>query len=197
MRPPEVTNEEILAAGKEIQSQGKKVTGWGIRSVLGRGNANRFKTIWDEFSNQNKQDETDLRLPVELEDLVSELEQNVVSQIRPLTVKLYEGALKAAQKQVSETSRELKQTKEDAEAEMQEADAIIQGLEKRLETNELELKMTKEKLKESEEERQKWERNSIVLGVEVKELRKASKFEASFEEMMKRLEALENNKEKG
>jgi len=103
--------------------------------------------VWDEYDNENKTEETpDLRLPAELEDIVAELEKYLTEQVRPLTIRLYEGSLRAAQKQVSESSRELKQVKAAAEAEMTDANAIIDGLEQRLADTEHELQKTKDEL---------------------------------------------------
>ena len=109
MRPAEITNQEIIDAGKKLQSTGKNITGYGLRRILGAGDAKRLKGVWDEYASKDSADGgADLRLPAELEDLVVELEGKLIDHLRPLAVQIYEGALKAAQRQVSETSRELK-----------------------------------------------------------------------------------------
>lgn len=194
MRPAEISNEEIFDAGKKLRSTGKKnITGYALRGILGAGDPKRLKLVWDEYDNENKTEETpDLRLPAELEDIVAELEKYLTEQVRPLTNRLYEGSLRAAQKQVSESSRELKQVKAAAEAEMTDANAIIDGLEQRLADTEHELQKTKDELKLSQDDRDKYERNAIELGAEVKHLRDNS----TFEEMMKRIVALENERGK-
>jgi hypothetical protein len=97
MRPAEIANQEIIEAGKNI-------TGYGLRRVLGAGDPKRLKSVWDEYSSKDKTDRnSDLRLPAELEDLVAELEKNLVEQVRPLTVQLYDGALKAGFRDISRT----------------------------------------------------------------------------------------------
>lgn len=194
MRPAEITNEEIFEAGKKLKAAGKKnITGYGLRGLLGAGDPKRLKSVWDEYANEDKIEETsDLRLPAELEDLVGELEKNLTEQVRPLTVRLYEGALRAAQKQVSESSRELKQIKAEAEAEMTDANAIINDFEQRLADTQEELQKTKDELIQAQEDRDKNEREAIALGAEVKHLRENS----TFEEMMKRIVALENERNK-
>ena len=182
MRPAEIANQEIIEAGKNI-------TGYGLRRVLGAGDPKRLKSVWDEYSSKDKTDRnSDLRLPAELEDLVAELEKNLVEQVRPLTVQLYDGALKAAQRQVSESSRELKQLKLEIDAEILDANAIIEDLEQRLADSTQRLQETSEKLKQSDEARYKFERQAITAEAELKQLRENS----TYEEMMKRITALES-----
>ncbi|PTB99806.1 hypothetical protein C9993_01470 [Marinobacter sp. Z-F4-2] len=194
MRPAEIANQEIIEAGKRLQSTGKNITGYGLRRILGAGDPKRLKSVWDEYSSKDKSEKNaDLRLPAELEDLVSELENHLIEQVRPLTVQLYEGALKAAQRQVSETSHELKQLKSEIEAEILDANAIIEDLEQRLTDTSQRLAETSEELKQSQKDRYKFERQAITLDAEVKHLREKS----SYEELMKRIIALESRGDNG
>ncbi|MGM0769944.1 MAG: DNA-binding protein [Pseudomonadota bacterium] len=194
MRPAEIANQEIIEAGKKLQSTGKNITGYGLRRILGAGDAKRLKFVWDEYAGKdNAERNADLRLPAELEDLVTELERKLIDHLRPLTVQIYEGALKAAQRQVSETSRELKQLQSDIEAEIQDAKTIIEELEQRLTDTTQQLQESTEELKQSQEARYQFERQAIALGAEVKQLRENS----TYEELMKRIIALESKGEDG
>ncbi|RBP30724.1 plasmid replication DNA-binding protein KfrA [Marinobacter pelagius] len=194
MRPAEIANQEIIEAGKKLQSTGKNITGYGLRRVLGAGDPKRLKFVWDEYVSKDKSETNDdLRLPAELEDLVIELEKNIVEQVRPIAIQLYDGALKAAQRQVSETSRELKQLKSEIEAEILDANAIIEDLEQRLTDASQRLAATSEELKQSQEARYEFERQAITLEAEVKHLRENS----TYEELMKRIVALESRGHNG
>lgn len=47
MRQPEVSDDEIIAAGERLQGQGKRLTGWALRTALGgRGNPKRLFDVW-------------------------------------------------------------------------------------------------------------------------------------------------------
>lgn len=47
MRQPEVSDDEIIAAGECLQGQGKRLTGWALRTALGgRGNPKRLFDVW-------------------------------------------------------------------------------------------------------------------------------------------------------
>ncbi|WP_303293475.1 hypothetical protein [Marinobacter sp. ST-43] len=123
----------------------------------------------------------------------TQLESNLIEQVRPLTVQLYEGALKAAQRQVSETSRELKQLRSEIEAEILDANTIIEDLEQRLAETTQRLLESAEELKQSHEARYQFERQAITLEAEVNQLRENS----TYEELMKRIIALESKGENG
>lgn len=194
MRPAEIANHEIIDAGNKLQSEGKNITGYGLRRVLKAGDAKRLKSVWDQYTSKDKLGEdADLRLPAELEDLVVELEGRLVDHLRPLTVQIYEGALKAAQRQVSETSREIKRLQLEVEAEIQDAKSIIDDLEQRLTDTTHQLQETTTELKQSQEARYQFERQAIALGAEVNQLRENS----THEELMKRILALESKNENG
>tara|TARA_R110001583_G_scaffold42556_12_gene135419 strand:- start:1079 stop:1663 length:585 start_codon:yes stop_codon:yes gene_type:complete len=191
MRPAEIANQEIIDAGKKLQTTGKNITGYGLRRILGAGDPKRLKSVWDEYASKDKTDKSaDLRLPAELEDLVIELENKLVEQVRPLTIQLYEGALKAAQRQVSETSRELKNLRSEMEAEVLDANTIIEELEQRLVETTQQLQESAADLKQSDKARYQFERQAISFEAEVKQLRENS----TYEELMRRIISLESKR---
>lgn len=49
MRKAKFSKEDIIAAGKTLQSQGGDVSPNAIKLQLGGGNPNRIKQIWDEY----------------------------------------------------------------------------------------------------------------------------------------------------
>ena len=49
MRKAKFTREDIIAAGKTLQSQGSDVSPNAIKLQLGGGNPTRIKQIWDEY----------------------------------------------------------------------------------------------------------------------------------------------------
>jgi hypothetical protein len=49
MRPAEVTDEQIIEAGRRIQAEGKAVNGWSLRAFLGnKGKPQRNMAIWEK-----------------------------------------------------------------------------------------------------------------------------------------------------
>ena len=50
MRPAVNTDEEIIEAGKRIQDQDRKVTGYGLRNELGGGDQKRLLAVWKSFT---------------------------------------------------------------------------------------------------------------------------------------------------
>lgn len=47
MRPPEVTDVDVVNAGKRIQAAGQRVSGYQLRKTIGRGAPERLMAIWD------------------------------------------------------------------------------------------------------------------------------------------------------
>ncbi|OWY39295.1 hypothetical protein CEK28_08750 [Xenophilus sp. AP218F] len=45
-RKPEVTDEQILAAGDDLARQGRTLSKWGLRNAIGGGNADRLWAVW-------------------------------------------------------------------------------------------------------------------------------------------------------
>ncbi|RMN17158.1 Alpha-helical coiled-coil protein [Pseudomonas cannabina] len=47
MRPPEVTDADVINAGTRIQAAGQRVSGYQLRKTIGRGAPERLMAIWD------------------------------------------------------------------------------------------------------------------------------------------------------
>jgi hypothetical protein len=83
------TDDEIIAAGIEIENEGKSVSPFAIRNNLNGGCSDRIKLVWDEFIKQRGSSELEvdiankIDLPPELQDL---LEKNSILFQEKLTV---------------------------------------------------------------------------------------------------------------
>ena len=77
MRPPLVTVDEIIEAGRQIRARGEEVTGWSIRRQVGdRGQAKRLDAIWRERGDSSpptsQEDAAANDLPTPLQELVND-----------------------------------------------------------------------------------------------------------------------------
>ena len=48
MRKIEVSTEEIINAGHEIRRSGSSVTGYRLRSIIGKGRPERILKVWEQ-----------------------------------------------------------------------------------------------------------------------------------------------------
>ncbi|ROQ48435.1 plasmid replication DNA-binding protein KfrA [Marinobacter sp. 3-2] len=133
MRPAEFSEDRILEAGKKLDASGKRVTGYALRRALGGGDQKRLYTVW---RNQNGHGDVEpassSELPVEMEDALQQLIEEFGSQIRKIADRLNTHAVKSAERQVAEVTREYQELKEQSEAEQKDASSIISELEEQL-----------------------------------------------------------------
>ena len=64
MRDPEITDEEIIAAGQRLESRGRKVTKTSLRSEAGGGNSERVLEVW--LSHKDECERRRRRFPISL-----------------------------------------------------------------------------------------------------------------------------------
>lgn len=103
MRPAETTTEEIIAAGQSLLKSGKTVTGFGLRQLLGCGNAQRLKAVWDEHgATGGEQAAAPAPLPAELAELVEAGSKKLAEQFMGLAASIHAKASQEADKRVAE-----------------------------------------------------------------------------------------------
>lgn len=191
MRPSDFTDEQIIEAGKKLQDQDKKVTGYGLRNQLGGGDQKRLLSVWKNFNAQDVAEampETDL--PAELEESLNNASQTLLSHLRSIAVTIHQASTKVAERQVSEMTRQYKELEEQTEAELKDAEVIIKKLES--ETTDLKhnLAITEEKLQSAREEADKQERKAFQLEAKLQEMK-------GVESLIERIKALEESAAKG
>lgn len=56
-RPPKNTDAEVIRVALQLESEGKRVTGSKLRSILGGGRVDRYAAIWSDYVSQRAQTE--------------------------------------------------------------------------------------------------------------------------------------------
>ena len=97
MRPPLVTAEEIIEAGRQIRARGEEVTGWAIRRQVGdRGQAKRLEAIWRERGDSAppviQDDDAASNLPTPLQELVNESKGALAGQLDTIVAAIHRHA---------------------------------------------------------------------------------------------------------
>ena len=125
MRPAETTTEEIIAAGQSLLNSGKTVTGFGLRQLLGRGNAQRLKAVWDEHQAEGgERAAAPAPLPAELAELVAAGSKKLEEQFMSLAVGIHAKALTEADKRVAELVAAAQAKAAQADQELSAANAL-------------------------------------------------------------------------
>lgn len=91
MRPADVTNKEVVDAGVQLQQENKRVTGYSLRRIIGRGAPERMMAVWDVHVAQqlSPKPSTALQdLPEEVESILAQLLSQQAGDLRGMSYKL-------------------------------------------------------------------------------------------------------------
>lgn len=133
MRPPEHEDNEIIEAGQQLTKEGRRVTGFALRKILGGGEAKRLAGVWQAYQQQNSsEDRVVVELPPAVEEALGGLSQQLMKQLREVVVRANTGAVKAAEQRVTEIREAVQSERQAAEQEVQDAMDAVNELEKAL-----------------------------------------------------------------
>jgi chromosome segregation ATPase len=141
MRPTEYTDQQIIEAGEQLLAEGRNVTGFALRKIVGGGNPTRLKSIWDAHAAGSSPAEVEpvAELPNEVAEALKELTNGLSDQINRLAVDLNDKAVKASERRVSEVIKAASLERETSEREMADATATVNDLEEKLDEAQAEI----------------------------------------------------------
>jgi len=148
MRPAEVTNEQIIEAGKQLIAAGRSITGFALRKITKSGDANRLKKIWDEYqiTQSVTTSEPVAELPVEIAEQMTQVSRALVDKIHLIAIELNDKAVKASERRVAELVRTTSEQRQQAERELADASDTVNDLEKQLDEKETEIELLTKRL---------------------------------------------------
>lgn len=185
MRPADHSDQEIIEAGKRLQDQDRKVTGYGLRNELGGGDQKRLLAVWKNFTAQDVVESIpETELPAELEESLSRASQTLLNHLRSMAVQIHQAATKVAERQVAEITRQFKELEEQTDAELKDAALIIEKRESEIVDLKYSLAITEEKLDTARRDAEQHEREAFQLQTKLDEMK-------GVESLITRLEALE------
>jgi len=104
MRKPEVSIEEIINAGNEISRSGSSITGYKLKKLIGKGRPDRLLEVWEQEGDGHLVHEqgNDLHvLEPEVEELLTELNEQVEKQLHDILVKVDKKVRSMADKKIT------------------------------------------------------------------------------------------------
>lgn len=131
MRPVEFTDEQVIEAGCTLQAQGRNITGFALRKLVGGGDPTRLKQRWDahQASTAAGEPETVVELPIEVANVVDGLAVELAGRLKALAVEVNDKAVKAAERRVSEVVKAAGEQASQAERELSDAATAVDELE--------------------------------------------------------------------
>lgn len=136
MRPADFSSEQIIEAGKVLQSAGRAVTGFALRKEVGGGNPNRLKQVWDEHAARHVVAESEpvAELPVEVAQELAQVSEALVARLASMAVGINDRAVKASDRRSAEVVRAAGEQRDQADRELVDAAQTVEDLEQQLDS---------------------------------------------------------------
>lgn len=148
MRKSEYTEEQIIEAGNTLLTNNERVTAFGIRNIIGGGNASRIGKVWEEYiSSQNvAAPEVLSELPVDVSEKLEDVLIQLNEQVREMANQVNHVAVTTSERRVAEAVREARERQESAEAELKDAAVAVDQLEEKSDMQLQEIEQLKKQL---------------------------------------------------
>jgi hypothetical protein len=139
-RKAEFSDQQIIDAGKAIESEGKPISTFAIRNRLNGGSSERIKTVWAEYTAHQEtiieEEIPDIELPTEISEKLEKNQQTAKSQLEKLAIESFRVAQQVAEKRVKSTIddyqskiREYEESENQASIALESSDKKIDDLE--------------------------------------------------------------------
>lgn len=152
-RPSEYKQDEIIRAGESLQSEGRSVTGFALRKLVGGGDPNRLRQVWEQHlaAKSVVSAEPVADLPPEIADRWGERKAQLIDSLEALIIDLNDLAVRAADRRTTEIVKGAQASVQKMESEVAEGAQQLAATEERLfavetERDELLAKLDNEKL---------------------------------------------------
>jgi cation transport regulator ChaB len=146
-RKAEFSDDEIIAAGNLIKSEGKLVSPYAIRNRLDGGSSPRLKAVWTAYEKGQANNESihgtqqNFDLPHEIKEVLERNQELALKHLESSAIESYRIAQKAAEKRVSLTFEEHKLKINDYEESELQASIAIERSDKKNDELNLELEV--------------------------------------------------------
>ena len=151
MRPTEFTDEQIIAAGEALLTDGKRVSGFAIRKKLGGGTQARFAAVWEAYvaSKSVAMAEPVAELPIEVSQEMDQVIKALTDKLTMITRDINDKAVRAAERRVHEVVKAAGQQVSKFEIELVDAQEMIDDLEGQCDDYEKDIESLKSQLETS------------------------------------------------
>lgn len=135
MRPVEVADEAVIAAGQALEAENRQVTGYALRKRLGGGSGARLSAVWAAHLEHRRVSQEDAmpELPVEVAEQLSALTKEITERLAVLARGMNDKAVKGAERRVTDLVRAVEEQRKQADREVVDADQAVTELEAALE----------------------------------------------------------------
>ncbi len=125
-----VSPEQVLEAATILQNDGKRISGWTLRRVIGAGDPARLEAIWREHATATAEIERDAEdgahaLPPSIADHLAAAEARVLANVRGIVSQIWKTASDLAAQRVSQEVADARARVAELEEELAEARSAL------------------------------------------------------------------------
>lgn len=152
MRPSEVSTQQIVDAGFEIQRTGSTVSGYKLKKIIGKGRPERLMEVWEQEMNGRPEvydsDEPHVLEP-EVEELLAEMNEKISKELHGILVKVDKKIRNMADKKVNLIKQDFEVEGQNLYAQIDELEAFVGSLE--MDNDKLRMKLYDEQSKSNDQ----------------------------------------------
>jgi len=143
-RTPEVTEIEIIEAGKKLIAKDKTVTSSALRKVLGKGGFERLSRVWTEYEKCQISADNSIELTSEIKKAVDDATSSLSQAFESLVKSMHEKMNSEAQEHITSAINLADSRQKKGDDEMHDAMNFIENLEQTVTTIEESLVISEE-----------------------------------------------------
>lgn len=151
-RPADVSKEDIINAGNELIKTNRRITGFALRKILGRGYAPRLIQIWEEYiaTQSITHAEPVADLPIEVADTLNQLIKSVGEKMHSLAIEVNDRAVKTAEMRVSKALQAASEQRDQSDREIADAALAVEEFENQFKEEQTKVIDLEKRLSESQ-----------------------------------------------
>lgn len=156
-RKAEVSDEQVIEAGKQLLSEGQRITGFSLRKRIGAGTPARLFDVWKakgQSSPPTVVTEEEADLPIELADHVKEAASILGDKLMSMARDMNSIATRTHERRVRDWIQKAEEKTRQAEAEVADAGQLFEEAEQRANDAEDRIKELEAELKQSQKDAQ-------------------------------------------
>ena len=153
MRPPEITDQEIIQAGQQILAAGRPVNGFALRTVTDGGKPARLMKVWEEHLSGQAPLPASLptvELPLQMAEELAVVTKALGERMAALAISLNNQAVQAAERRVHQVQRAADEQSGKDQAALADAATVVDALQAKLSNTETKTESLEQQLAEAQ-----------------------------------------------
>ena len=153
MRPPEITDHDIIQAGQQILAAGRPVNGFALRTLTEGGKPARLMKVWeDHLSGQTALPASlpNAELPLQMAEELAVVTKALNERLAALVISLNNQAVQAAERRVHQAQRAADEQSAKDQAALADAATVVDALQTKLGNSETKAEALGQQLTEAQ-----------------------------------------------